>query len=598
MANIQQPNQMEAQGELRRAIFQAKTAFIMTGFFSMFINILMLVPTLYMLQLYGRVVTSRSEETLIMLTGIVVVLFITLGLLEIVLSRVLIRISNKMDKALNGRVFDALFKLAEKYPSKASSTALSDLTQIRQFMTGNGLFAFFDAPWLPIYVSVLFLFHPYYGYFSLMAIFILLTITMLNEFSTKGKLKKANEHNSQAMMYVNSNLRNAEVIHAMGMKDNIRKRWQEKHYNFLDAQSKASASASIWANTSKITRMMLQSLMLGLGGYLAITNEVNSGMMIAGSIMLGRALAPLDLMVNTWKQFSGARTSYSRLNALLNEFPKEKEYMELPAPSGELILEQVVVIPPNGKEPSIKGISIVVNKGDIVGVIGPSAAGKSSLARAILGLWPLRNGKVRLDKADISQWDKVALGKYIGYLPQDIELFQGTVSENIARFGEIDPKKVVEASKKAGVHEMILRLPDGYDTVIGVGGSSLSGGQRQRIGLVRAIYDNPVLVVLDEPNSNLDDLGEQGLINAIKHLKLAGSTVIIITHRPSILQVTNKLLVLKNGLVDMYGGTNEVLAKLRGNGNPPPSQPKPQQPQNRPTARPTMQKVTLGKPSK
>ncbi len=595
MANIQLPNQKKAQGELRKAIFKAKSAFVMAGFFSMFINILMLVPTLYMLQLYGRVVTSRSEETLIMLTAIVVVLFITLGLLEIVRSRVLIRISNKMDKALNGRVFDSLFKLAEKYPSKASATALSDLTQIRQFMTGNGLFAFFDAPWLPIYVGVLFLFHPDYGYFSLVAIVILLVITMLNEFSTKEKLKKANEYNSEAMMYVNSNLRNAEVIHAMGMKDNIRKRWQEKHFNFLNAQSKASASASIWANTSKITRMMLQSLMLGLGGYLAITDEVNSGMMIAGSIMLGRALAPLDLMVNTWKQFSGARTSYVRLNALLNDFPKEKEYMELPAPSGELILEQVVVVPPNGKEPSIRGISMVINKGDIVGVIGPSAAGKSSLARAILGLWPLHNGKVRLDKADISQWDKVALGKYIGYLPQDIELFQGTVSENIARFGEIDPKRVVEAAQKAGVHEMILRLPDGYDTKIGVGGSSLSGGQRQRIGLVRAIYNNPVLVVLDEPNSNLDELGEQGLINAISSLKANGSTVIIITHRPNILQVTNKLLVLKNGLVEMYGATNEVLAKLRGNKTPPPQQ-RPQ-PQSRPAARPTMQKVTLGKPS-
>jgi len=594
MAKIVLPNQKQATGELRKAIFKAKSAFVMAGFFSMFINILMLVPTLYMLQLYGRVVTSRSQETLIMLTGIVVVLFITLGLLEIVRSRVLIRISNKMDSLLNKRVFDSLFKLAEKYPNKASSSALSDLTQIRQFMTGNGLFAFFDAPWLPIYVGVLFLFHPDYGYFSLVAIVILLVITTLNEYSTKSKLQEANKFNSEAMMYVNSNLRNAEVIHAMGMKDNIGKRWQDKHYKFLNAQSKASASASIWANTSKITRMMLQSLMLGLGGYLAINNEVGSGMMIAGSIMLGRALAPLDLMVNTWKQFSGARTSYVRLNALLNDFPKEKEYMELPAPKGELLLEQVVVVPPNGKEPSIRGVSMSINKGDVVGIIGPSAAGKSSLARAVLGLWPLANGKVRLDGADISQWDKVRLGQYIGYLPQDIELFEGTVSENIARFGEIDAKKVVEAAQKASVHDMILKLPDGYDTKIGIGGSSLSGGQRQRIGLVRAIYNNPVLVVLDEPNSNLDELGELGLIQAINSLKQNGSTVIIITHRPNILQVTNKIAVMKNGMLEMYGNSNEVLAKLRQN-----SAPKPQQPTRQPSpARPTMQKVTLGKPSK
>lgn len=590
MANMRLPYKKQSRGELRRAIFQAKTAFIMTGFFSMFINILMLVPTLYMLQLYGRVVTSRSQETLIMLTGIVVVLFITLALLEMVRSRVLIRISNKMDIALNQRVFDALFKLAERHPSKASSSPLSDLTHLRQFMTGNGLFAFFDAPWIPLYIGLLFIFHPYYGYFAIFAAIILLIITTLNEYSTKNILKEANQYNSASIMFVNSNLRNAEVIHAMGMKDNIRNIWQDKHFKFLSAQSKASASAGIWANTSKITRMLLQSLMLGLGGYLAITNEVSSGMMIAGSIMLGRALAPLDLMVNTWKQFSSARTSYIRLNALLNDFPKEREYMELPAPKGELLLERIVIVPPNAKEPSIKGITMKIDKGDVVGVIGPSAAGKSSLARAVLGVWPLHSGKVRLDKADISQWNKVSLGKYIGYLPQDIELFEGTISQNIARFGEINSRKVVEAAQKAGVHEMILRLPEGYDTKIGIGGSTLSGGQRQRVGIARAIYNNPILVVLDEPNSNLDELGELGLIQAINHLKQLKSTVILITHRPNILKVTNKIAVMKNGLLEVYGSTNEVLAKLRANSIPkPPTQPK--------VARPTMQKVTLGKPS-
>jgi ATP-binding cassette subfamily C protein EexD len=303
---------------------------------------------------------------------------------------------------------------------------------------------------------------------------------------------------------------------------------------------------------------------------------------------MGRALAPLDLMVSTWKQFSGARSAYIRLNALLNDFPPEKEYMELPSPKGELILEQVVVVPPNGKEPSIRGITMKINKGDIVGVIGPSAAGKSSLARAILGLWPLANGKVRLDGADISQWDKVTLGKYIGYLPQDIELFEGTISENIARFGDINPKKVVEAAQKAGVHEMILRLPEGYDTKIGIGGSTLSGGQRQRVGIARAIYNNPVLVVLDEPNSNLDEIGELGLIQAIKFLKQSGSTVILITHRVNILQVTNKIAVMKNGLLEIYGNTNEVLAKLRGNITPK---------SQRPIKKPTISKVTLSKPN-
>ncbi len=596
MANIKLPNQQIERGELRKAIFKAKTAFIMAGFFSLFINLLMLVPPLYMLQLYDRVVTSRSEETLYMITGLVIVLFITLALLEMVRSRILVRVGNKIDSLLSQRVFNALFKLAEKYPSKASSSALSDLTQIRQFLTGNGLFAFFDAPWMPIYIGVLFLFHPYYGYFAIFAAIVLLIVAILNEYSTKNKLKKANEYNSASMMFVNSNLRNAEVIHALGMKDNIRNIWQDKHYSFLNMQSRASAYAGIWANISKISRMMFQSLMLGLGAYLAIKGEVTSGMMIAGSIVMGRALAPLDLMVSTWKQFSGARTSYTRLNALLNDFPKEKEYMELPAPKGEVTLEQIVVVPPNGKEPSIRGITMKINKGDIVGVIGPSAAGKSSLARAILGLWPLANGKVRLDGADISQWNKVKLGQYIGYLPQDIELFDGTVSENIARFGKVDPKKVVEATQKAGVHEMILKLPEGYDTKIGVGGSTLSGGQRQRIGIARAIYNNPVLVVLDEPNSNLDETGELGLIQAIKFLRQNGSTVILITHRPNILQVTNKIALMKNGLLEIYGNTNEVLAKLRA--STPSSQSQANRQASRPSSvRPTMSKVTLSKPN-
>ncbi len=595
MANMQLPNQNKATGELRKALFKAKTAFFMAGFFSLFINLLMLVPTLYMLQLYGRVVTSRSEETLYMLTGLVIVLFITLALLEMVRSRILVRIGNKMDKILSQRVFDALFKLAEKYPGKASTTALSDLTQIRQFMTGNGLFAFFDAPWIPIYIALLFYFHKDYGYFAIFAAVVLIIITIINNYSTKGKLNEANRHNSSSMMFVNTNLRNAEIIHAMGMKDNIRNMWQEKHHSFLRAQSDASAHAGVWANISKITRMMFQSMMLGLGGYLVIQGEVGSGMMIAGSIVMGRALAPLDLMVNTWKQFSSARTSYKRLNALLNDFPKEKEYMQLPAPKGEILLEQVVVVPPNSKVPSLRGISMQINKGDIVGVIGPSAAGKSSLARVILGLWPLQNGKVRLDGADISQWDKVALGKYIGYLPQDIELFDGTVSQNIARFNKIDPKSVVKAAQMAGVHDMILRLPDGYDTKIGVGGSTLSGGQRQRIGIARAIYGDPILVVLDEPNSNLDEIGEAGLIKAINYLRQIKSTVILITHRPNILQVTNKIAVLKNGLLEMYGASSAVLAKLRENASP---KPKPKS-QNNPTQtkRPVMSKPTLSKPS-
>ena len=555
-------NQKTKESELKSAIMQSKKSFIIVGLFSLFINILMLVPPLYMLQLYDRVLTSRSEDTLIMLTAIVVVLFATMATLEIVRSKVLVKVGNKLDSILSKRVFDSLFDLANKQPGKASSMPLNDLTQIRQFMTGNGLFAFFDAPWMPIYIAVLFMFHPWFGYFAIFAAIVLVIITILNEYDTKEKLLEANVMSRASTIYVDSNLRNAEVINAMGMKANIQHIWRDKYYAFLNAQTDASNKAGIWSNVSKSLRMLFQSLMLGLGGYLAIQNEVSAGMMIAGSIIMGRALAPLDLIIGSWKGFSSARTSYERLDGLLENFPKDKEYMELPAPEGEILLEGVVVIPPNAQQPSIKGISMKIDKGDVVGIIGPSAAGKSSLARIILGLWPLAAGKARLDKADIYQWDKVDLGKYIGYLPQDIELFEGTISQNISRFSEIDPAKVVEAAKRAGVHEMILRLPEGYDTKIGVGGESLSGGQRQRVGFARAIYGDPVLVVLDEPNSNLDDQGEMALVEAIKSLKESGTTVIIITHRPSILQVTNKLAVIKQGLLELYGNTNEVLSKI------------------------------------
>jgi ATP-binding cassette subfamily C protein EexD len=585
-----------AKKEVKKALFKVIGAFAMGGFFSLFINLLMLVPPLYMLQLYDRVVTSRSVETFIMITALVIVLFITLALLEMVRSRILVRVSNKIDELLSEKIFNALFKLAEKHPGKASPSALSELIQFKQFLTGNGVFAFFDAPWFPIYIGVLFMFHPYYGYFALFAATVLIIIAIINNYTTKNKLKEANQANSDAMLFIGNNLRNAEVIHALGMRENIKKKWQKKHFEFLNKQSSASVYAGVWSNISKITRMMFQSLMLGLGAYLVIKNEVTSGMMIAGSITLGRALAPLDLMVNTWKQFSSAKNAYIKLNELLDKFPEDKEYMQLPPPKGELLLEQIVVIPPNSKIPSIKGISMKIDKGDIVGIIGPSASGKSSLARAILGIWPLHNGKVRLDKADISQWDKVKLGKYIGYLPQDIELFEGTISENIARFGKIDAKKVVEAAMKAGVHEMILRLPEGYDTKIGTGGATLSGGQRQRVALARALYNNPILVVLDEPNSNLDDKGEIALIHAINSLKQNKSTVILITHKTNILQVTNKLAVVKDGLLEMYGNTNAVLAKLRQNINS--QQNRSQASKQQKNIKPKMQKVTLSKPTK
>ena len=598
MIKKQSNNKKPVVSELKKSLLSAKKSFIMVGLFSMFINILMLVPPLYMLQLYDRVLGSRSQDTLIMLTLIVVVLFITMGLLEVVRSRVLVRVGNKLDSMLSQRIFDSLFELERKAPGRSSSMPLNDLTQVRQFMTGNGLFAFFDAPWMPIYIIVLFIFHPAFGFFAIFAAIVLVGITVANEYSTKEKLAEANNLSRASTIYVDSNIRNAEVVNAMGMRNNISKVWADKYYGFLNAQNIASDSAGVWSNLSKSLRVMFQSLILGLGAYLAINMEVTPGMMIAASIIMGRALAPLDLIIGSWKGFSSARSSYERIEGLLNDFPKDKEYMQLPAPKGEITLENVVVIPPSGTVPSLKGISMKIEKGDVVGIIGPSAAGKSSLARVMLGLWPLSNGVARIDKADISQWDREDLGKYVGYLPQDIELFEGTVSQNIARFGEVEPEKVVEAATKAGVHEMILKLNEGYDTKIGPGGASLSGGQRQRIGLARALYNNPVFIVLDEPNSNLDDVGEAALVEAIKTLRAGGTTVVIITHRTNVLQATNKLALINNGVLELYGNTNDVLNAIAQKQQAAAGQAQAQAQAQRPAAaQSVVPKINLSKPS-
>lgn len=555
-------NQKKPNTELKKAIMQSKHSFIFAGFFSFFINLLMLVPPLYMLQLYDRVVTSRSLDTLTMLTLIVVVLFVTMGLLELVRSRLLVVISNQIDTKLSDRVFNAMFALSSKVPGRASSQASSDLNQIKQYLTGNGIFAFLDAPWFPIYLAILFLFHPIFGYFAIFAAIVLFILAVLNDYTTKKGLDESNEFYRKEMRFLEANLRNSEVIHAMGMQKNIKALWDKKHTNFLQTHTSASNQAGIWANLSKTSRTMFQSLMLGLGAYLVVKMQVSPGMMIAGSIIMGRALAPLDMLIASWKNFKSAKTAYARLSAFLEDFPEVAEPMPLPEPEGNISLESIYVIPPGSKQPVVNGVSLEVNKGDIVAIIGPSAAGKSSLAKAALGIWPLHLGKVRIDKADIENWDRVSLGKFLGYLPQDIELFEGTISENIARFNEINPQLVVKAAMMAGVHDMILSLPQGYDTKIGVGGATLSGGQRQRVGLARALYDDPKVVVLDEPNSNLDELGEMALVEAIKHLKANNTTVILITHRLNILEVVDKIALMQNGRVVQYGYKNQVLQQL------------------------------------
>ncbi|MHB0776578.1 type I secretion system permease/ATPase [Halomonas sp. WWR20] len=548
--------------DLQLALKACKSSFLTVGFFSMFINLLMLVPPLYMLQVYDRVISSRSEDTLLMLTLVVVFLFAVMGCLEMVRSRILIRVGNRLDTLVNQRLYSAMFRKSLAVPGQQTAQPLSDLTNLRQFLTGNGLFAFFDAPWVPIYIGVLFLFDFWFGVFAIFAGIVLLSLAIANEKATKKLLAEANAEHIKAQDLANSNLRNAEVLHAMGMLPGIMGRWAAKHHVFLSRQSQASDRAGVLTNTSKVLRMMFQSLILGLGALLVLQGDLTPGMMIAGSILMGRALAPIDQMIGSWKGFVSSRGAYQRLNELFTQIPAEQQRMSLPAPRGEISIEGVAAAPPGAKLAAIRGINFDVAKGEHIGIIGPSAAGKSTLARVLLGIWPSQVGKVRLDGADISQWNRDELGPHIGYLPQDIELFDGTISENIARFGEVDAEKVVAAAQKAGVHDMILRLPNGYDTYITAASGALSGGQRQRVGLARALYGNPVLVVLDEPNANLDDSGERALGQALLQLKKEGTTLFVISHRTSVLKSVDKLLVLKDGQVSMFGPRDQVAAQF------------------------------------
>ena len=551
------------ENSLQAALKACKGSFISVGIFSLFVNALMLVPTFYMLQVYGRVVTSGSISTLVMLTIIMTVLVITMGSLEWVRSRIMVRVSTKLDVLLSRDVYKASFKRSlESGGMDASAQSLNDLTGLRQFLTGNGLFAFFDAPWLPIYIAVMFLFHPWYGWVAIGSALVLLFLAYMNEKMTGKALGQANKENIAATLYTTKNLRNAEVIESMGMLNTLMHRWGMRQKNVLILQSQASDKGGIVSAISKTFRMLIQSLILGLGAYLAVNHEISPGLVIAGSVLLGRALAPIDLIIGSWKGFIAARSQYDRLNDTLDKLHAEPERMALPAPQGHVLVENLIVCPPGSKTPILRGISFGVPAGSVVGIIGPSASGKSTLARALMGVWVPQNGVVRLDGADISNWDKDQLGPYMGYLPQDIELFEGTISENISRFTDVDPEKVVHAAKTAGVHEMILLLPDGYDTVIGSEGVNLSGGQRQRVGLARAIYGSPRLILLDEPNSNLDEVGERALASAIQELKLTGATIFVITHRTTILSQLDRLLVMSAGGVSMYGPRDQVMEEL------------------------------------
>lgn len=552
----------EKHSELDDALWSMRRIFLTAGVFSFFINALMLVPSLYMMQVYDRVLNSRNEMTLLMISVITIGLYGLIGGLEWVRSQLLVRASLQLDARLNDRVFGATFEASLRGAGGNPAQALSDLNNLRQFLTGNGLFAFFDAPWAPIFLLVITLLHPWLGLFSLVGGLVLVGLTWLTEKITQKPLADANSAGLQASNSAGNNLKNAEVIQAMGMLPAVRERWYAKHQVSLALQQMASNRAGAIGAATRFVRLSQQSLILGLGALLVIEGKLSPGGMIAASILMGRVLAPIEQAIGAWKNFVAVRSAYERLEKLLVAIPAPDSTMALPAPKGTVVLENLMASAPNSQTVILKGISAAISAGEIVGVIGPSASGKSTLARLLVGVWPAASGKVRLDGADIFAWNKAEVGPYIGYLPQDVELFEGSIAENIARFDEIDAEKVVKAAQRAGVHEVILRFPKGYDTPIGPAGSFLSGGQRQRIALARAIYGDPVLVVLDEPNSNLDDVGEQALVRAVLNLKAQGSTVVVVTHRTNIVSVVDKLMVLRDGTLQLYGPRNDVLTAL------------------------------------
>ncbi len=553
------------RSELAAALWAARQSFYAIALFSCVINLLMLTPAIYMMQVYDRVLASRNEITLLMLTLVVVVLYALMAGMEWVRSQLLVRLGIRLDEVLHDRVFVASFASTLRQGGGGNANqALQDLASLRQFLAGQGLLAFIDAPWSLIFLAVTFLMHPLLGGITLGGMVLLFSMTYATELLTRQPLTEANQAWAKASNYATSSLRNAEVIASMGMLDDVRRRWLERYRKVLGLQALASDRGGSIGSATRFLRVFLQSLILGAGALLAIDGLVSPGVMIAASIIMGRAMAPVEIGIANWKGFVAARNAFDRLEKLLAIYPERQNGMALPPPKGAVQVENVVVAAPGGGTPILRGVSMSILPGEAVAVIGPSAAGKSTLARTLIGLWPAVSGKVRLDGADLFEWNKQELGPYIGYLPQDVELFGGTIAENIARCGTPDSAKVIEAAQQAGLHEVILRFPQGYDTEIGEGGGFLSAGQRQRIGLARALYGGPVLVVLDEPNSNLDDAGEAALVAAIQAIKAANKTVVVVTHRTNVVSAVDKILVLHDGLVAGFGAKDDILAAMRG----------------------------------
>lgn len=538
-------NPVKKSNLISEAFRATRPGFLTAIFFSFFINILAFVGPLYMLQIYDRVITSRNTMTLIALTVIAAFLLIVYASLEKIRSAILVRLGILFSTLARSRLFDAVLKGNLLQPGRGHTQALRDLDTIREFLTGSGLISFCDAPWVPIFVLGCFILHPWYGYIATAGALLIFGFAIANELLTRRHLKAASTNAIVAGSYASATFRNAEVLHAMGMLPGLRDRWMTRQDEGLLLQAAASDRAGHLVAASKFTRAFLQVAILGTGAYLSIEQELTPGAMIAASIIMGRALAPVEIAVANWKGFVATRSAYDRIMGLFGILPEEVEKMPLPPPEGNLSVENIVVVPPGSREPVLRGISFALRPGEVLGVLGPSAAGKSSLARALVGVWSPSIGKVRIDGAELNHWAPERLGRHIGYLPQDVELFSGTIAENIARFSDQDEEKIIAAARLSGVHDMVQAMPAGYNTQIGEGGFALSGGQRQRIGLARAIYGKPAYIILDEPNASLDADGEAALLSAIQQLRQEGCTVVLITHKTNILATTDKILIYR-----------------------------------------------------
>jgi len=552
------------RSELAAALASCRGAFIGTALISGMSNILTLAGAMFMLEIYDRVLPSRSLPTLVGLVVLVAGLFTALGILDAIRGRILARIGGALDETLSGRVYDTLVRLPLLTGNRGDGLQpLRDLDAIRSYLSSLGPVALFDLPWIPLYLAICFAFHPLIGFTALGGAIILIGLTVLTEMLLRAPTKTATEAAVSRNGLAETSRRNAEALTAMGMVGRIAERWSEANRQYMSSQRRASDVGGGLGAIAKVLRMMLQSGVLAVGAYLVIHGEATAGIIIAGSILSARALAPVDLAIAHWKGFVAARQSWHRLTRLLSALPAPVARMQLEAPAHSLSVENVSVVPPGAQRAVVQDVGFKLEAGQGLGIIGPSGSGKSSLVRLLVGVWHPARGGVRLDGATLDQWSPDALGRHVGYLPQDVELLSGTVAQNIARFeAKPDSKAVIAAAKEVGVHDLIVTLPQGYDTPVGEQGTALSAGQAQRVALARAVYRNPFLVVLDEPNSNLDSEGDEALTHAILGVRERKGIVIVVTHRPSAIAGVDQVLVMSKGRMQTFGPKDEILPKV------------------------------------